>query len=541
MDRREFMQITAQAAIVFPFLSYTSCFGSGEGNPENNSGKGLNTGFKLLEKSIEEIQKMMESGELSSKQITQLYLDRIKQIDSGGIKLNSVIEINPDALDIAQKLDEERKTGKIRSKMHGIPILIKDNIDTGDKMMTTAGSLALKGNIASKDAFIIDLLRKSGAVLLGKTNLSEFANWRSTQSVSGWSSRGGQTRNPYVINRNPCGSSSGSGVAVSANLCVLAIGTETDGSIICPASINGIVGIKPTVGLWSRQGIIPISDSQDTAGPMARSVTDAAILLGLLAAKDNNDPKTSQIPNNTPSDYTLFLHSSGLNGKKIGIPQNLYQGPYPELIEMFKNALEQLKSLGAEIIEFDDKIIPGVYAAEYQVLLYEFKDGINKYLEKANSPVKSLTEIIAFNKANEDTVMPYFKQEILEMSEAKGDLNSVEYKEALKNSQLAAREYIDGLFRKYGLDAICGFNYGPAWCTDFINGDHFTNVGMGIPTAIAGYPSISVPMGFTKGLPVGLAFVGQAFGEANLIALAYAYEQHSKNRKSPEFINSIEA
>jgi amidase len=540
MERREFILLTAQSAAILPFLSVSSCMTGNQDEDKAKSIEQLVSNFELLEFTIEDLQKKMESGELSSKMIVQLYLDRIKQIDKDGFKLNSVIEINPDALSIAENLDQERKSGNVRSKMHGIPVLIKDNIDTHDKMMTTAGSLALAGNIASKDAFIVELLRKSGAVILGKTNLSEFANFRSTRSVSGWSSRGGQTKNPYVIDRNPCGSSSGSGTAVSANLCTIAIGTETDGSIICPSAINGIVGIKPTVGLWSRSGIIPISFSQDTAGPMARTVTDAAILLGLLAGTDNADSKTSAIPADLPKDYTQFLDINGLKGKRIGLRKSQLNSPFEKVNELLKKSLEEMKAQGTEIIEFEDILKNEVGNAEYEVLLYEFKDGLNKYLSTANAGVKTLAEVIEFNKKNEDSAMPYFQQEILEMADAKGDLNSKEYKKALKDSQEEARKFIDKLISKYKLDAICGVSYGPAWCTDFVNGDHFTGVGMDVPYAVAGYPAISVPMGFTEGLPIGLTFTGKAFDEGGLISLAFAFEQHTKARKAPEFISSIE-
>ena len=540
MQRRKFILLTASGSAMLPFLTLNSCLNPSEKDPNENSINHSLNGFELEEFTIEKFQEKMAKGELSAEKITQLYLDRINAIDKNGIRLNSVIEINPDALQIAKSLDEERIAGNIRGKMHGIPVLIKDNINTSDKMTTSAGSIALAGNIATKDAFIIELLRKSGAVILGKTNLSEFANFRSTRSVSGWSSRGGQTKNPYVINRNPCGSSSGSGTAVAANLCAIAIGTETDGSITCPSAINGIVGIKPTVGLWSRNGIIPISFTQDTAGPMARTVTDAAILLGYLSGKDQNDSKTLAIPETASTDFTKFLDIKGLKGKRIGIPKEMAKSPFEKANALFLKAIEQLKIQGATIIEFEETAKGEIYNAEYEVLLYEFKDGLNKYLANSGAKVKNLQGIIDFNLKNEEKAMPYFKQEILELAQAKGNLDSTEYIEALKNSHHAAKAFIDGLMKKYILDAIVGFAYGPAWCTDFINGDHFTNVGMNIPAAIAGYPSISLPMGFVDELPVGLTFVGKPFDEGSLISQAYAYEQASQNRRAPKFIKTLE-
>ncbi len=536
MNRRNFILKVAAAAAFLPFLTLDSCTNEVVENEDKGSNKNDIDNFELSEITIADLQKKMESGELTSQKITELYLSRIEKIDKNGVKLNSVIEINPEALSIAQSLDEERKAGKVRGQMHGIPVLLKDNIDTHDKMFTTAGSLALLGNIASKDAYIVDLLRKAGAVILGKTNLSEFANFRSTHSSSGWSSRGGQTKNPYIISRNPCGSSSGSGAAVSANLCTIAIGTETDGSIICPSAINGIVGIKPTVGLWSRSGIIPISFTQDTAGPMARTVADAAILLGLLMGEDTEDSKTAANPNKSPIDYTQFLLADGLKGKNIGIQKGALNMPNDEANILLNKALEQIKQQGGNIIEFDETPSSEISNAEYEVLYFEFKDGLNKYLSTSNAKVKSLQEVIDFNRNNEATAMPYFKQEILEHSQTKGDLQSKEYVEALKKSQFGASQFIDNLFVKYNLHAICGVQYSPSWCTDLINGDHFVNYPMNIPSAPAGYPSISVPMGFVQELPLGLTFIGKAFSEAQLIPLAYAYEQVSKNRRAPKFL-----
>ncbi len=449
-----------------------------------------------------------------------------------------VIEINPDALAIADEMDKERKSGKVRSKLHGIPVLIKDNIDTADKMMTTAGSLALDGHKAKYDAFIIKQLREAGAVLLGKTNLSEWANFRSNRSSSGWSSRGGQTKNPCVLNRNPCGSSSGSGVAVSANLCTIAIGTETDGSVIAPSSFSGIVGIKPTVGLWSRSGIIPISKTQDTAGPMARTVKDAAILLALLAGIDEADTITSESRDKVKKDYTQFLDSNGLQGKRIGIEKSFLKG-HEGVVSLYKQAIELLKSKGATIVEIELlKQTNKLGDAEFAVLQYEFKDGLNRYLTTAGAGVKSLAEVIAFNKNNEAKAMPWFKQETLESSEAKGGLDSKEYLDALK-STLGSRKIIDDMMSEHKLDAIAGTSIGPANCTDLVNGDYGTGFYFCPPAAMAGYPHITVPMGSVHELPVGLSFIAGAYKEAELLTIAYAYEQASKKRAAPKFLKTI--
>ncbi len=491
--------------------------------------------FPLEEFTIEDLQAKMQNGEFSSRSVTEMYLDRINTIDKNGPAINSIIELNPDALSIADEMDKERKSGKVRGPLHGIPVLIKDNIDTGDKMMTTAGALALEGNVASKDAFIIQQLRQSGAVLLGKTNLSEWANFRSNRSSSGWSSRGGQTKNPYALDRNPCGSSSGSGAAVAANLCAVAIGTETNGSIACPSSINGIVGIKPTVGLLSRSGIIPISHTQDTAGPMARTVTDAALLLGALTGIDPDDPVTSQSREKSLKDYTPFLDARGLQGKIIGVEKSMLKG-HEVVDSLLQKALEQLKAGGATVVEVDlMKRMEGLYPSEFIVLQYEFRDGVNRYLEKARTQVKTLKEVIDFNRKNEDKAMPFFKQDILESSEAKGDLKTKEYGDALQKILEITRKGLDGVFREHHLDALCGPTNGPAWCTDHVNGDYSTGYGVYSPAAIAGYPHISVPMGQVFGLPVGLSFLGLPYHEPELITISYAYEQTSNNRAVPAF------
>ena len=502
---------------------------------------GLND-FPLLEVSIPELQERMESGELTSEQITQLYLDRIKVIDETGPTLNSVIELNPDALDIARKMDEERQSGNIRGPMHGIPVMIKDNINTADKMMTTAGAAALHGNYAAEDAFLVRQLRASGAVLIGKTNLSEWANFRSTRSSSGWSSRGGQTRNPYVLDRNPCGSSSGSGAAVSANLCAVTVGTETNGSIVCPSTANGIVGIKPTVGLVSRSGVIPISFSQDIAGPMGRTVTDAAIFLGALTGVDTTDSKSAASEGQFMQDYREYLDADGLRGKRIGVWRSRF-GFHEDVDSALEKSLQAMKDAGAELIDLQEVVenMNELWRPSGMVLEYEFKDGVNKYLATATpeTGVKSLADVIAYNKANSAQAMPFFKMEILESSEARGDLNEKEYLDALQLIQSRARDGINNTMKKHQLDAIVAPTGGPAWCIDVINGDNFGG-GSSSPAAWAGYPNISVPAGYVHGLPIGLSFFGRAWSEGELIRIAYAFEQATKVRKAPEFQDSVQ-
>jgi amidase len=537
MNRRKFIQQSAFAGLVLPSLLVDACSErsakmAGVEKPNLNA-------FEFNEFTIRQLQEGMSSGAFTSKYITQAYLDRIQLIDKQNVFINSVIEINPEALALAEALDKERSTGKIRGPLHGIPVLIKDNIDTGDTMMTTAGALALEGHHATRDAFIVTKLRDAGAVLLGKTNLSEWANFRSERSSSGWSSRGGQTKNPYVTDRNPCGSSSGSGAAVSANLCAIAIGTETNGSIACPSSINGIVGIKPTVGLWSRSGIIPISSTQDTAGPMARTVTDATILLGALTGVDTEDSITRNSEGKSVSDYTGFLKADGLKGKRIGVEKSFLKG-HESVDKLLQEAIATMKAQGAEITEIDFREkVRGISGDEYNVLLYEFKDGLNKYLARVEVPMKSLSDVIDFNKKNESKAMPFFKQDILEASQAKGDLQSKEYQDALKKILSVTRTGIDDMLQQNKLDAICGPTNGPSWCTDLVNGDHFTGYGMYSAAAIAGYPHISVPMGLVNGLPVGLTFLSTAFAEGKLIEVSFAYEQASKKRAVPEFRTAL--
>lgn len=494
--------------------------------------------FELDEETISSLQEKMAAGKYSAEQITKLYLQRIQEIDKSGPNLNAVIELNPDAVSIAKALDEERKSGKLRSAMHGIPVLIKDNIDTADKMQTTAGSIAMEGNIAGNDAFITKKLREAGAVILGKTNLSEWANFRSSHSCSGWSSRGGQTKSPYIIDRNPCGSSAGSGVAVAANLCTVAVGTETDGSITCPSSVNGIVGLKPTVGLVSRSGIIPISSTQDTTGPMGRTVKDVAILLGALTGVDEKDSITRQSADKTYTDYTKFLNIDGLKGKRIGIEKQP-QGNNQYMHALIKKALDIIKQQGAEIIDIEYTDALNKLGGEFELMKFEFKDGLNKYLSTANAKVKSLAEVIAFNKNNEDKAMPYFKQETLEASEKMGTMDSKEYKEAYQKSHVQSKRIIDEIMQKNKLDAICGLTMGPACSIDVVYGDRWGDVFLTAPAAISGYPHISVPGGLVYGLPVGISFFGGAYTEPNLLSIAYAYEQASKNRIAPTFKKSF--
>jgi amidase len=532
MDRRKFLRNGSLAGLAASTLSFTGLEEDGVTEGAAGGARAAGKGFALEEVTIDELQAKMASGTLSSVEITKLYLKRIAEIDKKGPMLNAVIEVNPDALNIAAAMDAERKAGKLRGPMHGIPVLIKDNIDSGDKMQTTAGVLALEGHRAVKDAFIIQQLRASGAVLLGKTNLSEWANFRSTRSTSGWSSRGGQTKMPYLLNRNPSGSSAGSGSAVSANLCAVAIGTETNGSVVSPSSINGIVGIKPTVGLLSRSGIIPISATQDTAGPMARTVKDAALLLAALKGVDSNDPVTAQSQGKAPADYVTGLDGNGLKGKKLGIEKSALTG-HEGIVALLQDALAVLKAQGATIVEVElQKLMTEPGSAEGAILQYEFKDGVNKYLAAHNAPMKTLADVIAFNKANEKRAMPYFKQETLERSDARGGLDTPEYVEALKKL-LTSRTIIDDLLRQNQLDAIISVTSGPACCIDLIAGDYRTGGGFSGPAAMAGYPHITVPMGLVLGLPVGISFVGTAYSEHSLIWMAYAYEQASKKRAVP--------
>ena len=538
MNRRNFIKNSSAISVSASVLTVAACTTPNKQTPSENSTAPFADDFALNEASIGDLQKLMQSGERSSAELTKLYLDRIEAVDKKGPGLNSVIEVNPDAMAMAEAMDKERKAGKLRGPLHGIPVLIKDNIDTGDQMMTTAGSLALEGHKAAQDAFVIKQLRAGGAVILGKTNLSEWANFRSTRSSSGWSSRGGQTRNPYVLDRSPCGSSSGSGAAVAANLCAVAVGTETDGSVIAPASFCGIVGIKPTVGLVSRSGIIPISKTQDTAGPMTRTVTDAAILLGVMAGVDPADAVTTESKGKAAPDYTRFLDAKGLAGKRIGVEKSFLKG-HEGVVGLYRQAIELLKKQGATVVDVDLlKSLSDVGGAEFAVLQYEFKDGLNRYLATAKAGVSSLADVIAFNKKNAAKAMPFFQQETLESSEAKGDLTSKEYTNAVAKTT-STRQRIDQLMTANKLDAICGTSIGFAGCIDLINGDYDTGFYFCPPAAMAGYPHITVPMGTVHGLPVGFSFIAGAYQEGPLLTIAYGYEQASKKRIKPTFMKSL--
>jgi amidase len=494
----------------------------------------------IPEWTISELQEKMESGELTARRLAELYLERISEIDKDGPYINSVIEVNPDALEIADALDAERKEGKVRGSLHGIPILIKDNIDTADRMQTTAGSLALEGHIATRDAFTVKQLRKAGVLILGKTNLSEWANFRGKRSVSGWSSRGGLTRNPYALDRTACGSSSGSGAAVAANLCVAAVGTETDGSIICPSQTNGIVGIKPTLGLLSRSGIIPIAHSQDTPGPMARTVTDAAILLGAMTGIDAQDPATRLSKKRSFSNYTRFLDRDGLKGARIGIARNM-AGTNPRILKVFEHCIEVMKHLGAVIVDpADVPKFDKFGKTEVEVLHYEFKTDLNKYLRSVDGTarVHSMEDVIKFNEENSHRVMPYFGQEHMLEAQEKKSLRDKKYRDALaKNLRLARKEGIDAAMRKHKLDALVVPSGGPAWLIDLVNGDAINwDMESTGPTAVAGYPNITVPAGYIFGLPVGISFFAQAWQEPTLIKFAYAFEQATQFRRQPRYL-----
>ncbi len=495
---------------------------------------GEDRGPDYAEWDIAALQDAMHRGELSARDLVQYYLERIDALDRSGPALHAVIELNPDALQIADELDRERRTSGPRSPLHGIPILLKANIDTSDKMITSAGSLALAEHRPPDDAFLVARLREAGAVILGKTNLSEWANFRSTDSSSGWSSLGGQTRNPYDTARSPCGSSSGSAVAVAAALAVLAVGTETDGSIICPAGINGIVGVKPTLGLVSRDGIIPIAHSQDTAGPMAGNVRDAAMLLNVLAAIDPQDPASEAYNGDIP-DYTAHLSADALKGKRIGVLRtHSGAGKDARIDKIVEESIKILQAGGAEIVDPIEIDTSGADDAEYEVLLYEFKADLNEYLRASGAGIKSLREVIAFNDAHADTVMPIFGQDIFVEAESKGPLSDEEYLAALADSKRIMRDGIDSALREHQLDALVAPSNGPAWMIDHINGDNFS-VGSSSYAAISGYAAITVPAGFISGMPIGLSFIGGPFSEKQLIEIAYAFEQASDARIPPDF------
>ena len=527
------MKIFTKTMLFFFLLSITLFFSA---CVENKARKEeARPQVKVEEMTIPQMQEAYKNHRFTVRQVTETYLKRIRNLDQEGPHLNSMIVINPDAMKIADSLDRLLAAGKDAGPLFGIPIVLKDNIDTHDKMACTAGSRALAGSHPLHDSWVASRLRAAGAIILGKANLSEWANFRSSFSSSGWSGVGGQTKNPYVLDRNPCGSSAGPAVAVSANLAMAGIGTETDGSIVCPSSANGIVGIKPTVGLISRSGVIPISFTQDTPGPMARTVTDAAIVLGALTGVDSTDSKTLASKGHAYRDYTQFLKKGGLKGKRIG----LYTAPLGKdykVDTLMYRAVRFLESRGATIIKINRILQPKVEAASFQVLLYEFKDGLNRYLKTLGpkAPVKSLKAIIAFDKT--DTVeLKYFDQRLLLEAEAKGDLNSPKYKKALATMLRGSRKQgMDKVMNENHLDAIIAPTGGPAWKTDLVNGDHFM-LGSSSPAAISGYPSITVPMGFVQGLPVGISFFGRAWSEPLLIEMAYDFEQGTHYRKAPTF------
>ncbi|MCU0377588.1 MAG: amidase [Bacteroidales bacterium] len=492
--------------------------------------------FLFEEYTIMQLQQGYANGDFTITEVVQAYLDRIEAIDDNGPHLNAVLQVNPDALTIAAELDRELKDGKIRGPMHGVPVLLKDNIDTHDAMETTAGSRALRGSHPAQDSYVAQKLRDAGAVIIGKTNLSEWANFRGNLSSSGWSGVGGQTKNPYILDRNPCGSSSGSGVAVSANLCMIAIGTETNGSIVCPATANGIVGIKPTVGLLSRSGIIPISFTQDTPGPMARTVSDAAIALGVMTGVDPADSKTATSEGKYLTDYTPFLKEDGLKGKKIGWYTSA-RGQHFKVDTLMQKAADFIRSQGAEVVEIDNIYSSEVSSLSFQVLLYEFRDGLNKYFASLGeaAPVKSVEELIEFNK-RDSIELRYYDQELLIEAQKKGSVESQEFLEILgKMNRLVREEGIDRVMAENDLDAFMAPTGSPAWKTDLINGDAFV-LSSSSPAAISGYPNITVPMGFIDGLPVGISFFAKAWSEPQLIEIAYAYESATRYRKAPEFM-----
>jgi len=527
---------SSAAATLYPALSAARDMG-GEAEPAAPEIKP----FELDEITIAELQDGLKSGKFTARSLVERYAARIQEVDKSGPALNAVIEMNPDAEAIADTLDQERKTKGPRGPLHGIPVLIKDNIDTADKMMTTAGSLALVGSKPAKDSWVAQRLRAAGAVILGKTNLSEWANIRSSHSTSGWSGRGGLTKNPYALDRNPCGSSSGTGAGISANLAAGGIGTETDGSIVCPSSANGLAGIKPTVGLVSRAGIIPISHSQDGAGPMCRTVRDAAILLGTLTGVDPEDPATTASAGKSQADYARYCDPNGLKNARIGVARK-YFGFNDAVDALMQESLDVMKKQGATLVDPADIETFGKFdETELLVFMYELKADLNSYLARLGpgAPVKTLRDIIEFNERNRQKEMPYFGQDLFVKAEAKGALTEQAYLDALnKNHQLARTEGIDALMDKHKLDAIVAPTGGPAWLTDLINGDH-TAGGSSNAAAVAGYPNINVTAGYMFGLPIGISFFGRAWSEATLIKLAYSFEQATKARTAPKFLNTV--
>ncbi|MGC8915899.1 MAG: amidase [Thermoanaerobaculum sp.] len=531
MDRRELAKLLGLAVAS---AAVPEAWARGETASEGND---PNSGFPFLEANTAQLQRAFATGELTSEQLCQAYLERIAALDP---LLRSVIETNPDALAIARELDRERRNKGPRGPLHGIPVLLKDNIATADRMETTAGSLALVGHKPPQDAALVTRLRQAGAVILGKTNLSEWANFRSTRSSSGWSGRGGQCRNPYVLDRNPCGSSSGTGAAISANFAVLGVGTETDGSIVCPSNACGLVGVKPTLGLVSRSGIVPIAASQDTAGPMTRTVADAAVLLGVIAGPDPEDPATARAPRE--ADYTRFLRPEALKGARIGVARAKVTGYHPQVDKAFEQALLVLKDAGAQLLDPLDIPHLGAYdEAEFEVLLYEFKWQLKAYLESwaPTCPYRDLAGLVRFNEEHKDQEMPFFGQEIFEMAAKKGPLTDRAYGKAKETCRKLARDRgLAAVFAKHRVDALVAPTGGPAWVTDLVNGDHFLG-GSSTPAAVAGYPSVTVPMAFIHDLPVGLSFIGQPWDEGKLLGLAFAFEHATGVRKPPRFLPTL--
>ncbi len=532
LDRRDFLKFAAVAGAGLSPLHNIATHGAENTRPQLTPLPG-----ELDEATVSDLQTAMESSDQTSEGIVEYYLNRIDEIDRNGPSLRSVIETNPDAISIARNLDRERANGRTRGQLHGIPVMVKDNIGTADRMTTTAGSYALEGSIPPEDSFIVRRLREAGAIVLGKANLSEWANFRSTNSSSGWSGRGGQCRNPYFLHRNPCGSSSGSAVSVSANLTALSLGTETNGSIVCPSSANGVVGIKPTVGLWSRSTIIPISHTQDTAGPITRTVRDGAILLGALTGVDPKDSATQTSRGNSYQDYTQFLDPDGLRGTRIGVVRSTF-GFDARVDTIMEEALSAMGEAGATVV--DEVAIPNrdeMRGHTFNLLLYEFKAGLNTYLNSLGpaAPIKTLADAIAFNESNADREMPYFRQEIFELAQAKGPLSDSEYQDALAAiSRYAGPEGIDLAMDEHRLDALVGPTGGPAWVTDHVNGDHFGGSSSS-PAARSGYPNVTVPAGHVFGLPVGISFFGRKWSEPNLLRIAYSFEQLTKIRTVPAF------
>ena len=540
MDRRTFIGATAAGGAGLAMT--TACSPSGSEAPSAAQAPAEVPSFEFDEATVDDLRRMMESGEHTARSIAEAYIERIEAMDRQGPELRSMIEINPDALEIADELDAERRAGGPRGPLHGIPVALKDNLDTHDRMTTTAGSLALEGSIPPRDSFVAERLRAGGAVLLGKANMSEWAYFRGERATSGWSARGGQCRNPYALNRNPCGSSSGSGVAASANLCALTVGTETGGSIMCPSSSNGVVGIKPTVGLWSRSGIIPISHSQDTAGPMTRTVRDAAILLGGAVGVDPRDEATSPSEGNFHTDYTRFLDPAGLDGARIGVARS-FTGFDPRVMALFEDAVLAMRDAGAVIV--DPANLP---VANWRdelpliVLEYEFKADLNAYLATLgpDAPVRTLAEVIEFNERNAELEMPFFGQQRMIASQARGPLTDELYLNAVRTIQRGNREEgIDALMNEHRLDAIVAPTRDLPWTTDHIKGDRLDGGSSAGPAAIAGYPDISVPMGFVSGLPAGVSFFGRAWSEPVLIRIAYAFEQATRHRAAPTFAPTL--